>query len=52
MKLLQEDVIKSVYDIKEMCFNNCIEFQVIVGIVLIDIGKFMKEFCGDIVDVV
>lgn len=26
MKLLYEDVIKSVYDIKEMCFNNCIEF--------------------------
>lgn len=52
MKLLQEDVINSVYEIKEMCFNNCIEFQVIFGMVLIDIGKFMKEFCEDIVDVV
>lgn len=52
MKLLQEDVINSVYEIKEMCFNNCIEFQVIFGMVLIDIGKFMKEFYEDIVDVV
>lgn len=51
MKLLQEDATKSVHDTKEMCLNNCTEFQATAGTVLTDIGKLMKELCEDTVDV-
>lgn len=51
MKLLHEDATKSVHDTKEMCLNNCTEFQATAGTVLTDIGKLMKELCEDTVDV-
>lgn len=51
IKSLQEDATSSVHETKEMCLNNCTEFQSTAGTVLTSIGKLMKELCGNTVDV-